>query len=375
MPHEPAPDRRRFLESVSTFGCAVALRGVVPGDVGAHVTARRTSTGKGVRGRRPAQKMVIATEYTVEQEVSVPVVQTAYKDYIEEISQGEIEVELHSGGELGVGGVLVEKLLSGEVHAIQVSLANMAAFVPAIDLINIPYWCGDNQRFANLITSQAWADEIAPQLAARDLKVLFYYTEDPRTIATRRGVGGPVRTPEDARGLRIRVPGSRVLAEFCRLVGAEPVPIPWGRTLEALREGEADALDPAGTTLYTAGFLDVLGSISLISSVPDANVYVCSLRWFESLTPEARTALEEASDKAMVASFTALPGCRAYSDDKLQAQGVEIYQPTEDEIAAWVEAAGEHRPEWDSFKTELAGSLDAFARLKLAASTEGKYIF
>ena len=158
MPYEPFPDRRRFLESVSTFGCAAALSSVVAGC-----------------GRRSVQKMVIATEYTVEQEVSVPVVQTAYKGYIEEISQGEIEVELHPGGELGVGGVLVEKLLSGDVHAIQVSLANMAAFVPAIDLVNIPYWCGDNQRFANLITSQAWADEIAPQLAARDLKVLFYY--------------------------------------------------------------------------------------------------------------------------------------------------------------------------------------------------------
>jgi hypothetical protein len=44
-------------------------------------------------------------------------------------------------------------------------------------------------------------------------------------------------------------------------------------------------------------------------------------------------------------------------------------------MAAWVEAAGEHRPEWDSFKTELAGSLDAFARLKSAAETKGKYTF
>ena len=157
MHHEPVPDRRRFLESVSTLGCAVALRGVVPQDVGARTTAPRTGAGKGARVGRPAQTMVLATEYTVEQEVSVPVVQTAFRRYIEEISEGGLEVELHPGGELGVGGALVEQLLSGSVHAIQVSLANLAASVPAIDLVNIPYWCGDNQRFANLVTSQAWA--------------------------------------------------------------------------------------------------------------------------------------------------------------------------------------------------------------------------
>ena len=373
MPHEQVPDRRRFLDVVSTFGCALALTGDSPLDIGARVAGQRTAASEGTRGRRPAQTMVIATEYTVEQEVSVPVVQTAFKRYIEETSEGELAVELHPGGEFGVGGALVEKLLSGSVHAVQVSLANLAASVPAIDLVNIPYWCGDNQRYANLVTSQAWADAIAPPLAARGFKVLFYYTEDPRTIATRRGVAGPVRTPEDARGLRVRVPGSRVLAEFCRLIGAEPVAIPWGRTLEAMRGGEADALDPAATTLFTAGFRDVLGSVSLVSSVPDANVYVCNVNWLESLTPGLRTALEEASERAMAASFAALPACREYSADQLRGRGVEIYQPTADEMAAWVEAAGEHRSEWDPFKIELAGSLDAFARLRDAAATKGAY--
>lgn len=317
--------------------------------------------------------MILATEYTLEQEVSVPVVQTAFKEYIEDASDGAIEVDLRPGGELGVGGALVEQLLSGSVHAVQVSLANLAAYVPAIDLVNIPYWCGDNQRYANLVTSQAWSDAVAPPLAERDLKVLFYYTEDPRTIAVRRGVGVTVRTPEDMRGLRVRVPGSAVLAEFCRLVGAEPVVIPWGRTLEAMNEGEADALDPAGTTLYTAGFRDVLGSVSLISSVPDAQVYVCNMTWFEGLAPELSDALERASVRAMAASLAALPGCREHAADQLRARGVEFYKPTAAEMAAWVEAAGEQRPEWDRFKSDLAGSLDAFARLKQAADTQGRY--
>ena len=373
MHHETVPDRRRFLESVSTFGCAVALRGVAPGGVGARATAPRTAAGKGARGRRPAETMVLATEYTVEQEVSVPVVQTAFKGYIEEISEGEVAVELHPGGELGLGGVLVDKLLAGSVHAIQVSLANLAASVPVVDLLNIPYWCGDNQRFVNLVTSQEWADAITPRLAANDLKVLFYYTEDPRTIAIRRGARGTVRIPEDMRGLRIRIPGSPVMAELYRLFGADSVIIPWGQTLSALQEGSADALDPAVTTLYAVGFRDVLGSVSLISSVADAQVYLCNLTWFNGLAPSVRAAIDEASERAMATSFVELPKCRAYSMERFREAEIEIYKPTADEMSAWVAAAGEHRPEWNRFKAELAGSLDAFDRLNLAASTKGKY--
>ena len=71
----------------------------------------------------------------------------------------------------------------------RVSLSNFSPYAPAVDLINIPYWCGENQRYANLVTSKAWADEITPKVNAKDYKPLFYYTVDPRTIAVRKGFG------------------------------------------------------------------------------------------------------------------------------------------------------------------------------------------
>ena len=39
----------------------------------------------------------------------------------------------------------------------------------------------------------------------------------------------------------------------------------------------------------------------------------------------------------------------------------------------WVAKGGHQNPEWESYKTELAGSLDAFERLLEAANTTGNY--
>src|SRR3546814_15159559 len=53
--------------------------------------------------------------------------------------------------------------------------------------------------------------------------------------------------------------------------------------------------------------------------------------------------------------------------------GVQFYVPTDDEIAAWAEACGHQRPEWDSWKKDLAGSIETFDRLLEAANTPSAY--
>jgi len=56
-------------------------------------------------------------------------------------------------------------------------------------------------------------------------------------------------------------------------------------------------------------------------------------------------------------------------------QGRLRVDPTEtaDELQQWVAAGGYQLPDWDSFKKELAGSMDTFAKLEEATQTPGRY--
>jgi TRAP-type C4-dicarboxylate transport system substrate-binding protein len=299
--------------------------------------------------------------------------QEAFKENVQAATNGALYVRLHPAGQLGVGAALGQKVQGGTVHGGGLSLSNFSPFAPVVDVINIPFWCGENQRFANLVTSQTWADEINPKVNAKNFKPMFYYTVDPRTIAARKGLGRIIKSPDDMRGVKMRIPPSKLLGKFYQLAGANPTIVPWGETPTALKQGVADALDPAIGALYTFGFIDILESISAVASVPDAQMFACNLPWYNSLPKDIQARFEEASEKTQAASFDQIAAARKTSIEAMSKAGVKFYKPNEAEMKRWSEACGEQRAEWNEHKIELAGSTANFDKLKAAANTKGRY--
>ena len=86
-----------------------------------------------------------------------------------------------------------------------------------------------------------------------------------------------------------------------------------------------------------------------------------------------KEAIEFASDITAQQNLAKVPAARNYAMAELRKSGVEFHSLSADQLAEWKEAGGYQRPEWDSFKTELAGSMDAFEKLAEAAGTQGRH--
>ena len=225
----------------------------------------------------------------------------------------------------------------------------------------------------NLVTSNHWKTTVNPLVEAKGFKPLFYVVIDPRVVAVRKGGAGPVKTPSDLSGVKFRVPGSQMLQQYYRMVGANPTPVAWGETPSAIKQGVADALDPSVGALFVFGFKDILSYVSFTQAVPDSQVYSCNLEWYNSLPAGVRESIDFASEITSAQNLAKVPAARAYAMSELTKSGVEFYSPSEDELAEWKEAGGYQRSEWDSFKTELAGSMEAFEKMVEAAGTMGRY--
>jgi TRAP-type C4-dicarboxylate transport system substrate-binding protein len=85
-----------------------------------------------------------------------------------------------------------------------------------------PTGAATNQQFANLVTSKAWADEITPKVTAKGYRPMFYYTVDARTVATRKGFARTIRTPDDMKGMKMRIPPSKLLGQVLSARRREP---------------------------------------------------------------------------------------------------------------------------------------------------------
>ena len=373
---EPSlPERRQFMLNAGRFGFTAAIIGAVGGTLFSEQAMAQTAQEESELQAAAEMTIVLATGYRVGASRAYPIMQLNYKENLQNFTGGRIYVRLAPAGELGVGDTLISKVQGGSIAIAQHSMANLAAFAPEVDLINIPYWCGNNQNLINLVTSQAWQDVVHNKIEERGFKVLSYICIDPRTVAVRKGLlDGPVKTPDDIEGIKFRVPGSQILQKVYRLLGANPTPVAWGETSSAMQQGVADALDPSVQALLVFGFTDVLNSISTIQSVADAQVYTCNKEWFDSLSAPIQEGVMQASATTFRENLAKVPAARAYAYNQMRQAGVDVYSPTEDEIAQWRDRCGHQLADWDETKLELAGSMEVFEKL-LAATEESNGYF
>tara|TARA_R110002020_G_scaffold87061_16_gene215046 strand:+ start:9621 stop:10772 length:1152 start_codon:yes stop_codon:yes gene_type:complete len=365
-------ERRNFLKLTGagafTAAMVVGAAGVLWSDQAVAQTAKEEKD----RESAADHVMTLATEYVIGTSRSYPMMQLDVKENIQNASNGKVYVKLAPGGQLGIGSALAQKVQGGTVNAGQFSLSNFAPFAPAVDLINMPYFCGANQRFVNLVSSDIWKKEVDSLVEARGFKPMFYFCIDPRVMAVRQG-GSAIITPADLQGVKFRVPGSKMLQQFYRMGGANPTPVAWGETPSAIKQGVADALDPAVGALYAFGFKDILSHVTFTQAVPDSQTYACNLEWYNSLPGDVQDAIAWASEMSFHQNLAKVPSARTFAMAEMAKSGVEFHSLTDDQLAEWKDTVGYQRSEWDGFKTELAGSMDTFDKLAEAAGTRGKY--
>lgn len=366
-------ERRNFLKLTSAGAFTAAMVAGAGGMLWSSEAVAQTANEERDREKAADHVMTVATAYVLGASRSYPIMQLDLKENIQNATDGKVYVKLAPGGQLGSGGNLVQKVQGGTIQAAQHSLSNFAPFASTVDLINLPYLCGSNQRFTNLVNSDFWNTEVHPKVEQAGFKALFYVNIDPRVVAVRKGGAGAVLSPSDLSGVKFRVPGSKMLQQYYRMVGANPTPVAWGETPSAIKQGVADALDPSVGALFVFGFKDILSHVTFTQAVPDSQVYSCNLEWFNSMPADVQEGIMWGSEMTAHQNLSKVPSARAYAMAELAKAGVEFHSLTDDQLAEWKDTGGFQRSEWDAFKTELAGSMDAFAKMEEAAGTQGKY--
>ncbi|MEM1299995.1 MAG: TRAP transporter substrate-binding protein, partial [Pseudomonadota bacterium] len=262
-------ERRNFLKLTGVGAFTAAMVAGAAGVLSSSEAVAQTNKEEREREKAADHVMTIATAYVLGASRSYPIMQLDLKENIQNATNGKVYVKLAPGGQLGAGGSLVQKVQGGTIQAAQHSLSNFAPFASTVDLINMPYLCGSNQRFTNLVNSEFWNAEVHPKVEAAGFKALFYVNIDPRVVALRKGGDGPIMSPGNLSGIKFRVPGSKMLQQYYRMVGANPTPVAWGETPSAIKQGVADALDPSVGALFVFGFKDILSHVTFTQAVPD----------------------------------------------------------------------------------------------------------
>lgn len=209
-------------------------------------------------------------------------------------SGGKLRLEIYPDEQLGPERELVEMLQIGSLGMTKVSTGVLESFSPKISILSLPYLFRDNDHFWQVMDGPI-GEELLDVSLPYNLKGLTYYDAGARSFYTNKRSGKPIRTPEDLHGLSIRVMKSKTAVRMMEVLGANPVPIPFGELYSALDTGTVDGAENNPPSLHTSRQYEVSAIYSLDEHTMVPDIVIMSLDAWERLTPEEQKWVKESA--------------------------------------------------------------------------------
>lgn len=288
---------------------------------------------------RPSDEIAIKLGHGLDVSHPVHKAMVYMGERLAEKSDSTMRIDVYPSQQLGTERETLELLQIGSLGLTKVSSSVLESFVPEFQVFGLPYLFRDEEhRFAAL--DSAVGRDILRSGQQFGLRGLTYYDAGTRSFYTK---DRPVETPDDLRGLKIRVQESPVAMQMVAALGGSPTPIAWGELYTALQQGIVDGAENNPPSFFTSRHYEVCRYYTLDEHTAVPDVVLVSRTLWDNLSSQQRQWLQEAADES------------AEYQRELWAESVE-------ESLAAVEEAGVEiiRPDKEAFSSRVSAMYEAY---------------
>lgn len=238
-------------------------------------------------------------------------------------SKGTLKVKIFPDAQLGSEREVLELLQIGSVAATKVSAATLSNFVPEYHILGIPYLFRDKQHQFDVLEGPV-GKSILEKGSKFWLRGLCYYDAGSRSFYTSKKA---IRTPEDLKGLKIRVMNNQMAINMVNSMGGSATPLAYGELYTAIQQGVVDGAENNPPSFVSSNHYEISKyyTIDQHSSVPD--VLLIGTKYWESLSANEKVWVQEAADESAQAQKIFWNESVEESMAKARAAGVEIIFP------------------------------------------------
>ncbi|WP_439133299.1 TRAP transporter substrate-binding protein [Pseudomaricurvus sp.] len=241
---------------------------------------------------------------------------------LQELSGGTMRIEIYANGQLGSERDLLELLQIGSLAMTKVSASPLESFVPTYKIFSIPYVFRDHDHFWQMLESPLGRDLLVSSEPVL-LRGLGYYDAGSRSFYTNK----PINTPDDLKGMKIRVQKSVTSVEMVKRLGGAATPIAWAELYTALQQGVVDGAENNIPSFYLSKHYEVSPYLSLDEHTYVPDVLLIGLPVWNSLSPQQQEWLQQAADDSIAYQRELWALKTQESLEALQAKGIEVITP------------------------------------------------
>ena len=150
-----------------------------------------------------------------------------FKEVVEEVSGGAIEVTLHHGTLGENESELIEKLTMGAASMVVASPGFMTSIgVPEVDMFSLLYLFDSFDHWEAALDGDFGTKmkDVVAEKTGNQFRIMGYWSSSVRDVYAKQ----PVTCPDDLKGLSIRTQSSAVQQDFFKQCGAIPTTVAWG---------------------------------------------------------------------------------------------------------------------------------------------------
>lgn len=270
-----------------------------------------------------------------------------FAELVEEKTDGRYKVDVYAGGQLGDEKSVVEQLQLGSIELTRVNATPLTEFSSDIGVLSLPYLFEDEESKWEHLNGEL-GQELLDTFDGSNLVGLAFYDSGERSIYNSKK---QVETPEDMKGLKIRVQPSELAIDIFEAFGSSATPMEYGEVYSAVQTGVLDGGENNFPSYYTSNHYEVASYFTVNKYSGPPEVLMASQSLWDELSDEDKKAFKEAALESVTVQREAWDKLTEESKEAVIENGNEIFEVTD--FAPWREAVepvyekyGEQYKEW-----------------------------
>ncbi len=238
-----------------------------------------------------SEKMVLKLGHVANLEQPYHIAAEKFAKDVAERTNGQIEIQVFPNSQLGGQRDLVEGIQFGTVDIAFTSSAVLGNFIPTAQVIDLPFLFRDSEHVYKTVDGPL-ADEIYAGAENLGIKVLATWENGFRNVGNNIR---PVITPEDMKGIKIRVFESQLYLDMFSLLGSIPTPMAMSEVFTGMQQKTIDGIENAVVQCYASKYQEVMKYYSITEHTYNPQIVSMSLDKWNKISPENQKIIMDAA--------------------------------------------------------------------------------
>src|SRR5687767_12050446 len=277
---------------------------------------------------------------------------------LEAATGGRLSIQMYPSMQLGGEKEMIEQAQVGALALARISVGPMGPIVPELNVFNLPFMFRDNAHMEKVIDGPI-GEEMLKKLSdhpTANLIGLCWMNAGTRNVYNSKR---PIRTPDDLKGLKIRMMGNPVFVDSMNALGGNGVAMGFDQLINAMQTGVVDGAENNEPSYESGQHYRYAKYYSNTGHLMIPEILVFSKRIWGNLSKDDQDLIRKVSREAQQEARTLWYAREKESLEKMIAAGAQV-----NEVKDKAPFQAAVKPVWDKYGAAHAGLIKRIQDVK-----------